>query len=165
MRQLYEKWMYAWETRLTTMDTNRVVRPLEWGIEWTRAWPQVNGNYPADPTRISHADAQRYLEELNELIIGDSDRFFGYDSPQDFTLEERLPELFSTNERQHKQQQALKKAARTGKLKPAKFLRFTSPVRTPHPENDRVNARWFPAKDKQGNQSRKAVIVLPQWNA
>jgi hypothetical protein len=28
-----------------------------------------------------------------------------------------------------------------------------------HPENDLVNARWFPAK---GN---RAVIVLPHWNA
>jgi hypothetical protein len=26
--------MYEWETRLTTRDENRVVRPLEWGFEW-----------------------------------------------------------------------------------------------------------------------------------
>ena len=30
----YAKWMTAWETKLTTQDTNRVVRPLEWGFDW-----------------------------------------------------------------------------------------------------------------------------------
>jgi len=33
------------------------------------------------------------------------------------------------------------------------------PRQTPYPENDLVNARWFPA---EGN---RAVIVLPHWNA
>ena len=32
--KLYAKWMYAWETALTTRDTNRIVRPLEWGEDW-----------------------------------------------------------------------------------------------------------------------------------
>lgn len=40
------------------------------------------------------------------------------------------------------------------------MLRFTSPVRTPYPENNRVHAQWFPAKN-----SAKAVVVLPHWNA
>jgi len=26
----YARWMYDWETRLTAVDNNRVVRPLEW---------------------------------------------------------------------------------------------------------------------------------------
>ena len=164
MRKLYEKLMYQWETRLTTLDNNRVVRPLEWGIEWTSSWPQVNGNYPENH-HLDSAATLKYFEELNQAIVRDSDRFFGYESPRDFVLEERLPQLFSTNDRQRRQELKLDRAAQTGKLKPAKFLRFTSPVRTPYPDNDRVNARWFPAKDRQGNRSRKAVIVLPQWNA
>lgn len=43
------------------------------------------------------------------------------------------------------------------------ILRFTSPVRTPYPENNVVHGQWFkPAKPrKQG----KAVLVLPHWNA
>ena len=40
-------------------------------------------------------------------------------------------------------------------------LRFTSAVKTPHPENNRLHAQWFPAR----NRNRKAVIVLPHWNA
>src|ERR1051326_4733175 len=53
-----------------------------------------------------------------------------------------------------------------GYLTPSTFelregvLRFTSPVRTPYPENNLVHAQWFPAK-----QSTKAVVLLPHWNA
>ncbi len=41
------------------------------------------------------------------------------------------------------------------------MLRFTSPVDTPYPANNIVNARWFPAK----RPGKKAVVVLPHWNA
>ncbi len=41
------------------------------------------------------------------------------------------------------------------------WLEFASAVQTPHAENNVVRARWFPAR----NQSRKAVVVLPHWNA
>src|SRR5579885_2618659 len=165
MRGLWQRAMYAWETHLTTRDTNRIVRPLEWGVEWTRSWPQVNGNFPQNLSEFDNAAAERYFSELNQKIVTDSDRLFSYDTPTDFRLEERLPKLFPTNMRQQKQLEKLEKMARTGKLKPAKFLRFTSPVRTPYPENDTVNARWFPAFDREGRPSKKAVIVLPQWNA
>jgi hypothetical protein len=30
----YGRWMTRWETDLTTRDTNRIVRPLEWGFDW-----------------------------------------------------------------------------------------------------------------------------------
>jgi hypothetical protein len=157
--------MYAWETSLTTRDTNRIVRPLEWGVEWTRSWPQVNGSFPVSPAGLENAEAERYFAELNQRIVEDSDRFFSYQTPSDFRLEERMPKLFPTNMRQQKQLEKLEAMSKQGKLKAAKFLRFTSPVRTPYPENDTVNARWFPAFDSQGRPSRKAVIVLPQWNA
>jgi dienelactone hydrolase len=41
------------------------------------------------------------------------------------------------------------------------ILRFTSPVATPHPENNIVHAQWFPAK----NGGKRAVVILPHWNA
>ena len=40
-------------------------------------------------------------------------------------------------------------------------LTWTSAVHTPSPENNTARARFFPAK----SNSRKAVVVLPQWNA
>lgn len=42
-------------------------------------------------------------------------------------------------------------------------LTFPSAVRTPHIENNIVSARYFPDKSPDGR--RRAVIVLPQWNA
>ena len=42
-------------------------------------------------------------------------------------------------------------------------LTFTSAVATPHPENDRVAACYFPETSSAGR--RRAVLVLPQWNA
>ena len=49
-------------------------------------------------------------------------------------------------------------------------LTFPSAVTTPHPENNIVRARWFPAATEapigQGRAPRgRAVLVLPQWNA
>src|ERR1035438_6905649 len=35
MPSRYAQWMYDWETRLTSVDNNRVVRPLDWGLDWT----------------------------------------------------------------------------------------------------------------------------------
>ena len=42
-------------------------------------------------------------------------------------------------------------------------LTFPSPLTTPHPENNRVVARYFPEASAAGR--RRAVLVLPQWNA
>jgi hypothetical protein len=42
-------------------------------------------------------------------------------------------------------------------------LSYPSAVVTPHPENNIVRARYFPERSPAGR--RRAVIVLPQWNA
>jgi hypothetical protein len=42
-------------------------------------------------------------------------------------------------------------------------LRFPSALRTPHPENNIVHARFFPAR--RPRRPSRAVVVLPQWNA
>jgi hypothetical protein len=65
----------------------------------------------------------------------------------------------------------MKRQADSGELSTAEFLRFTSPVRTRYPENDIVNARWYPAPEpsqkraKQAGKPKQAMIVMPQWNA
>jgi Alpha/beta hydrolase domain containing 18 len=41
-------------------------------------------------------------------------------------------------------------------------LRFESAMRTPHPANNTVACRFFPAQD---GDRKCAVLVLPQWNA
>lgn len=53
MRNRYARWMYNWEDRLTSVDNNRVVRPLDWGVEWAHDWPcrdgVPRGQLPANP--------------------------------------------------------------------------------------------------------------------
>jgi dienelactone hydrolase len=44
-------------------------------------------------------------------------------------------------------------------------LTWTSAIHTESPVNNLAHARFFPAKTKDGGPSRKAVVVLPQWNA
>jgi hypothetical protein len=118
MTSLYRKWMYAWETRLTMRDTNRVVRPLEWGMEWARRWPLVNGNFPS-----SEQGFEAYLHELNDHIVTNSDEFFAYKTPEDFRLEKRKIELFPTGSN------ANEKFPEGHGM----FLRFTSSSPTPYP--------------------------------
>jgi len=152
--------MYSWEHRLTTRDTNRIVRPLEYGLESTENWP-VNNKPPLPTGDVTPSQAEDYLLALNRAIVADSEHFYSYDTPQDFRLEKRVPELFPTNHRQTAQERRLRSLAAQGKIPKVDFLRFTSPVQTPHPENNISNARWFPAK----RPTKAAVIVLPQWNA
>lgn len=142
MLRAYEKWMVNWETRLTTRDTNRVVRPFDWGVEWTQGWPGSNGHIPQG------AELEAHFHELNRRIIERSDEFFGYATPADFRLETRkvLPYFSGGHEDKKDYGEGV-------------FLRFTSPHPSPYPENNLANARWFPAKGK------RAVVVLPQWNS
>ena len=108
------------------------------------------------------------MVRINQLLIRHSSSFFGYKRPTDFRLEERYPQLFPTNVRPETlaKDAALKQQAAEGKLPRAQFLRFTSPERTPYPENDLANARWYPAPaHKDPARPKQAIIVLPQWNA
>jgi len=141
--------MYDWETRLTSVDNNRVVRPLDWGVEWTRDWPCRNG-YAAGHVP---SDGEHFFAQFNRRILAASDEFFSYRRPADFRIEHDEVKVFST------------RAVPDPKLEEkvrgttADFLRFTSPVQTPFPENNRVNARWFRARGK------RAVVLLPHWNS
>jgi len=44
-------------------------------------------------------------------------------------------------------------------------LTFDSSLRTPHPLNNTVYARYFPGRVRDGHRSRRAVVLLPQWNS
>ena len=149
MPSLYARWMYNWETQLTQVDNNRVVRPLEWGIEWTREWPCRNGFV----SPVTASECEHYLREYNHRAIANSDDFFSYQTPSDFRLEKREVQVFSTRDVPDPTLEARVRGTH------AEFLRFTSPVRTPYAENNLANARWFPANGKS------AIVLLPQWNS
>ena len=78
----YKEWIYSWETRLADRDTNRVVRPFDWGLEWSWDWPLASSRQPSsDPER------ENFLAELNDVIVAGSDAFYAYKTPLDFRLE------------------------------------------------------------------------------
>jgi hypothetical protein len=170
-KQRYARWMYEWETRLTTRDENRVVRPLEWGFEWIAPFLEEHGlgsALPGPEILQDDAAAEAAMTRINQLLVRHSDSFFGYRRPTDFRLEERFPQLFPTNVRPETlaKDAALRQQAADGKIAKAQFLRFTSPERTPYPCNDLVNARWYPAPaHKDPKRPKQAIVVLPQWNA
>jgi hypothetical protein len=149
MREHYRRWMHNWEARMTSRDNNRVVRPFEWGLEWARNWPGVD-RFALPPDQSDHDAMVDYMSGINDHLAEDSDSFFAYDKPKDFHIEQRKVELFHTGSEPPKRQP---------KDEWGKFLRFTSAVPSPFPENNLVNARWFPTK------GHRAVVLLPQWNA
>ena len=149
MPSRYAQWMYDWEHRLTSVDNNRVVRPLDWGLEFARDWPCRNGWRPGQAAD----DPAKFLVDFNRRIVASSDEFYSYTTPTDFRLEKREVKVFSTREVPDPKLEAKVKGTY------AEFLRFTAPVKTPYPENNLVNARWFPAR------GRRAIVLLPHWNA
>jgi len=168
LSRLYAKWMFAWETALTTRDENRIERPLEWGFDHLL---DFGGDQAAEAVAAGHTSALGAMIGLNDYIAADPHRFFDYTTPADFRIEQRYPELYPTNVRPEtlEQEREYRRQAEAGELRREPFLRFTSAVRTPYPENDTVNARWYEAKPrprKDGTlKPRQAMIVMPQWNA
>jgi dienelactone hydrolase len=153
MPSRYAQWMYDWETRLTSVDNNRVVRPLDWGLDWTHSWPGRNGGPSVQGSGKGSRELLEYFSRFNDRIIQNSDDFYAYRKPADFRLERREVQVFSTREVPDPRLEEKARGTR------AEFLRFTSPVATPFPENNLVNARWFPAR------GRRAVVLLPHWNS
>ena len=66
MPSRYAQWMYDWEHRLTSVDNNRVVRPLEWGVEWARDWPCRNGYRPGQAPE----NPEKFFLDYNRRIVG-----------------------------------------------------------------------------------------------
>jgi dienelactone hydrolase len=149
MPSRYAQWMYDWETRLTSVDNNRVVRPLEWGLEWAENWPGRDGLVAGETPH----EWLEFFSRFNDRIIEVSDDFYSYRSPSDFRLERREVQVCSTREVPDPRLEASVRGTY------ADFLRFTSPVKTPFSENNLANARWFPVR------GRRAVVLLPHWNA
>ena len=115
---------HSWERRLASVDTNRVVRPFEWGLEWIGLDPAA-----PDPAADVRAWAGRVMTE--------TDAFYSPPVTRDFAA-------FALD---------------------GDTLRFPSAVESPHPANNTVVVRRFPARPSAEGPRRRAVIVMPQWNA
>jgi hypothetical protein len=138
---MIQRFFHNWEQRLADVSRNdRVVRPFEWGHEWI---PSGVGS------RAPEAGASGSIEEWVDGVMGDSQAFFTPEPTRDYTL---IP------------------AGDAGAKGEAGTLTFPSALTTPHPENNLVRARYFPAnpirKPRPGQTAaRRAVVVLAQWNS
>jgi hypothetical protein len=181
LARLYGKWMVAWETALTTRDSNRVERPLEWGFEHLadalESLPPMCQSRDLEHPAVEEGPDLERMIALNERIVAAPHRFFDYATPTDFRIERHFPALYPTNVRPEtlEQEREWRRQAEAGELRKEPFLRFTSALRTAYPENDTVNARWYEAPgireqgsgigNDTGAKPKQAMIVMPQWNA
>jgi len=133
MTGIYARWMDGWERKLATRDKNRVVRPFDWGAEWLNRI-----GHPFCPAEVN-GDAAACVGRFIDEAIADSDRFYSYAPVTDYRLQDNGAD---------------------GAQGPAR-LTFTSPVHSPYPENNTVEALWFRAARDRG----RAMVVLPQWNS
>jgi hypothetical protein len=142
---------HAWERRLHAVSKDRVVRPFEWGLDWIEA----NGH-------ARDASPERVLLEFASHAVADSTRFFDTPDTSDY--------MFTPGE-----------DGSTG------AVTFPSAMHTRYPENNTVHALYFragstkqdpayeqvrragparpPKRLREGGRTRRAVLVLPQWNA
>ena len=120
----------AQERRRASRDTNRVVRPFEWGAEFVSDFVP-EGARGRGPREAVLAAARRAVEH--------SEEFYALAPVTDYALD-------------------------------GEHLTWTSAVHTTSPENNTVRARFFPEQPPKrprgrGEPARRAVVVLPQWNA
>jgi hypothetical protein len=82
MTGLYARWIGRWERKLATRDTNRVVRPFDWGTDWLSSvgFPPC----PAD----ANGNAREWVARFVAEALADSDRFFAYQPPADYRLQD-----------------------------------------------------------------------------
>jgi hypothetical protein len=127
---MISRFFHRWEQRLA--DVSRAERVVR-PFEWGLEWLPTNGHPPdAPPLGV--------VREWVEHVMRDTDAFFTPPPSPSYTFTPATPG------------QAAKGQAGT--------LTFPSALDTPHPENNLVHARLFPARDK-----RRAVVVMPQWNS
>ena len=112
------KFIHSKEIALSSIDTNRRVRPFEWGAEFLDVEP------------LAGESERETVERYVDRALADSTAYYTAPPLGEYEFD-------------------------------GETLRFESAVRTRWEVNNRVAARYFPAK----GGSKRAVIVLPQWNA
>lgn len=110
----------VWERRLAAVDTNRIIRPFEWGLDW------LGLQESDDPLTDVLAWARDAVARSAEFFT----------APPTTAYERRGGEL-----------------------------RFPSALETPYAVNNTVVARIFEPPPSETPRPRRAVVVLPQWNA
>jgi hypothetical protein len=80
MTGLYGRWIDRWERKLATRDTNRVVRPFEWGLDWLQD-TGIDG-----PGPVANGNSAQHLEHFVERALANSSQFYRYAPVTDYRL-------------------------------------------------------------------------------
>jgi hypothetical protein len=74
--------MDRWERKLATRDTNRLVRPFQWGTDWLARLEFPH--FPNEPNGKAAAQVARFADEA----IRQSDRFYSHTPVSDYRLDQ-----------------------------------------------------------------------------
>jgi len=135
---MLQAFMHAWERRLASVTTNRVVRPFEWGLDWIPS----NGHAGARP--------EVALGHWVDDVMADTDAFYTPAATSEYTLGDASAE----GDRWLTFPSALTTPHAENNTVHARLI----PARTDRGKKGGSGAT-------QTADKRAAVLVLPQWNA
>ena len=150
---MLKRFFHAWERRLASVSTDRVVRPFEWGLEWI---PPNGAASDAAPSEI--------LGDWVSHVMTDTDAFFTPPPTDDYEVRAAagngdllltFPSAFTTPQPENNTVYCRYFPARGA---PAARASIAS-LRAAQRERAGVGPREHKKKP------RCAVLVLPQWNA
>src|SRR5438876_8567876 len=132
MTDMLQAFFHAWERRLASATSDRTVRPFDWGLDWI---PQKG--HRADAAFAPEA-LRRASPELADFA-GERRRASHADIVGDWVAEVMADtDSFFTPQ------------PTTDYMLRGDLLTFPSAFITPHPENNTVNCRYFPARVRDG---------------
>jgi dienelactone hydrolase len=129
------RFFHGWEQRLHEISRDERVVRP---FEWGLDWIPPNGHPPA-------ANPLEAVREWVNGVMRDTDAFFTPAPTDDYAF---TPADLASSAR-----------GESG------TLTFPSALETPHPNNNVVRARFFPAQANGRGRPRRAVVVLAQWNS
>ena len=133
---------HAWERRLASVTTDRVVRPFEWGLDWI---PQDDHAHAPSNAEELGQDPRGILNNWVSRVMADTDAFFTPPPTTDYEL------------------------PAGGGWKRRSYV--PKRVGDAAPDKQHGVLPYFPARSQRTGtaphtcQQRPAVLVLPQWNA
>jgi hypothetical protein len=152
---MLQSFFHAWERRLASVTTDRVVRPFDWGLEWVPDNGHQPGALPADVIGdwVSH-------------VISDTDAFFTPPPTTDYTLQPAPDGDLLTFP------SALVTPHDANNTVYARYFQAAAPLKrrpmydaaAPATETS-VGHRFSGANVPPSSSSRAAVLVMPQWNS
>lgn len=144
---------HAWEHRLASVTTNRVVRPFEWGLDWI--------------TPNGHTEPADHLRQWVDEVMRDTPAFFDASTTRDYEFEPAAPERRRRGEAGTLRfPSALSTPHAENNTVYARWFPAAYVGRVPRGRvATRPDQPALAGRSALADRPGKAVLVLPQWNA